>query len=112
MNERMAGDECDQSAGDAADREPDGSAEGNGLGFGIVRVDDIEAVVAQALAQRADASEAHHFVSFGCGALRERAAFRSNDHLTMPALLQASRQRQKQILPASKVLAGVDVSDL
>jgi hypothetical protein len=30
----------------------------------------------------------------------------------MSPLLQASRQRQQKILTASKILAGIDVSDL
>jgi hypothetical protein len=61
MDERMPRRECNQSAGDAPDWKTGGSAERNGLSFAIVRVNNIELLVPQALAYRTDASEPHHF---------------------------------------------------
>ncbi len=107
----MARCERNQPASHAANRKADGRAEGDRLRVPIVRVHDIEALVAQALTERAQALERHYFVIFRRCALSQRTALRAHDHLAVSTMFQAARQRQQQILTAAKILAGVDMSD-
>jgi len=107
----MARGERNQPAGHAANRKADGGAEGDRLRVPIVRVYDIDALIAKALAERKSAFERYYFVILRRRALREGTALGANDHLAMPTLLEPARQRQQQILTAAKILAGVDMSD-
>jgi hypothetical protein len=47
-----------------------------------------------------------------CRALGERTLNGTNDQLPVIPPPKASRQQQQQLLPATKLLAGVDMSDL
>ena len=112
MNQWMAGRERNQAASYAADGQADRSAEGNGLRIAVVGMHDVESLVAQTVAQRTDTTEPQHFLFFADRAFRKWAAGRANNYLPVPPLLQASRQRQQQVLTAAKIPAGVDVSNL
>jgi hypothetical protein len=112
MDQRMARRERDQPAGDSPDWKAQGSAEGNGLRIAVVGMHYVESLVAQTVAQRTDTTEPQHFLFFADRAFRKWAAGRANNYLPVPPLLQASRQRQQQVLTAAKIPAGVDVSNL
>jgi hypothetical protein len=85
MHQRMPWRECHQTAGYAHHRQADGRTERNRLRATVVRVDNIEALLAQQPAQFADPPERAGVESLVSRARRKWAALSGDDALHVPA---------------------------
>jgi hypothetical protein len=114
MNQGMPWRKSHLAADYASQRQSGRRQNSNVLRPSIVRVHNIKSLGRQSTPQARNTAcaEPCQFETFGARSLSKRTVGPTDDQLTMTSLPKAARQRQQQVLPAAKILAGVDVRDV